>query len=135
MAQTQIRSKVLAAAKTEHLLLLVDGNPLPNAVAGKLLAESSGTITLVHSGGATGTAEVAQRLHTWLNGQKVAERVQLKEVGESNPTSIFTGVQERLNAVHAQRVGLNYTGGTKAMSVHAYRAVAQWTTEKRVTPV
>lgn len=36
--------------QVDHLILLVGGNPLPNAVAGKLLARSGGTITLLHSG-------------------------------------------------------------------------------------
>ena len=126
---------LLEEKKTEHLVLLVGGNPLPNAVVGKLLAKPGGTVTLIHSAGPTGTADVAQRLRAWFNEHKVAQSVELKEVEESNPTSIFRGVQECLKAVSAQRVGLNYTGGTKAMSVHAYRALEQWAKEKSVTPV
>jgi len=113
---------------TEHVLLLVGGNPLPNAVAGKLLTADSGTITLIHS---KDTLGVAQRLKSWLSGEGVAKAVDLKEVSESSPPSIVQGVQERLNAVNAQLVGLNYTGGTKAMSVHAYRAIEQWANEQR----
>src|SRR5207253_8124395 len=30
------------------------------------------------------------------------------------------------NKAHEVRVGLNYTGGTKVMSVHAYRALEKW---------
>ena len=117
--------------KTEHLLLLVGGNPLPNAVAGKLLAAPGGTITLVHS---KDTADVAQRLKKWLSSQEKVEVV-LKEVSESSPASVVQGVQNCLDPIGAQSVGLNYTGGTKAMSVHAYRAVEQWAKQNGVTPV
>ncbi|HWP47345.1 MAG TPA: hypothetical protein VNM22_09310 [Candidatus Limnocylindrales bacterium] len=130
-----MNSQALQSAKTGHLFLLVGGNPLPNAVAGKLLTAPGGTITLIHSGGAAGTAKVAQRLCKWLKEQGVTQSVELKEVGESDPTSIVAGAQERLKAIKAQRVGLNYTGGTKAIAVHAYRAVEQWTKEKGITPV
>jgi hypothetical protein len=126
---------VLEPFKTKHLILLVGANPLPNAVAGKLLAAPDGTITLVHSGSAAGTAYVAQRLHGWLKKQKVVNTVELKEVEESSPSSIVRGVQERLNAIQPKTVGLNYTGGTKAMSVHAYRTVEHWAREKSITPV
>jgi len=135
MEQKQIHAEALEDVRSDHLLLLVGGNPLPNAVAGKLLTAREGTITLFHSRGAAGTGDVAQRLCAWLNKQGVVRSVGLKEVEESNPTSIFSGVQERLNSVGAHRVGLNYTGGTKAMSVHAYRAVEQWAKEKNTTPV
>jgi len=118
--------------KAEHLILLVGGNPLPNAVAGKLLIAPGGTITLVHSG-ASGTAGIAQRLRGWLQQQAVAKTVELKEVEESSATSIIRGVRERLEAISAATVGLHYTGGTKAMSVHAYRTVEQWAKEKNIT--
>ncbi len=130
-----MNSQALQFAKTEHLLLLVGSNPLPNAVAGKLLTAPDGTISLIHSGGATGTAEVAQRLATWLKEQEVTQSVKFKEVEESNPTSISRGVAECLEVIKVQRVGLNYTGGTKAMAVHAYRAMERWTKEKSITPV
>lgn len=128
-------TSLASKTKTEHLILLVGGNPLPNAVAGKLLVSPNGTITLVHSGGPGGTADVAQRLRAWFTGQGIVASVELKEVEESSPTSVIRSVQERLGSVNAQSVGLNYTGGTKAMSVHAYRAVEQWAEQKGITAV
>ena len=113
--------------QSDHLLLLVGSNPLPNAVAGKLLTAQGGTVTLIHS---DSFSQVAQRLRVWLSHQGVTE-VRLKEVGESHPVSIAQNVQAELQSVHVQRVGLNYTGGTKAMSVHAYRAVEQWASAQR----
>jgi len=121
--------------QTNHLLLLVGGNPLPNAIAGKLLIAPGGTITLVHSGGTAGTARIAERLSGWLKQQGVARTVELKEVEESSATSIIRGVRERLETINARTIGLHYTGGTKAMSVHAHRAVEHWAREKSITPV
>ncbi len=120
--------------KVEHLILLVGGNPLPNAVAGKLLVKPRGTITLIHS---PETANIAKRLHEWFKNQV---NVRLKEVKEANPTSIIRGVEEclveeRLKEAQSPTVGLNYTGGTKVMAVHAYRAVEQWGRATGITPV
>lgn len=120
----------LSNYQADHLLLLVGGNPLPNAVAGKLLVAPGGTVTLVHS---RDTLDVAQKLEKWLCAQKNVnlESMKLKEVEESNPASVFDCVQERLEAFRAQHVGLNYTGGTKVMSVHAYRAIEKWMEAKK----
>ncbi len=116
--------------RSEHLFLLVGSNPLPNAVAGKLLTVQGGTITLVHS---ENFFQVVQRLQRWLCQQGLPN-VRLKEVGESHPVSIAQNVRAELQAVNARSVGLNYTGGTKAMSVHAYRAVEQWGQSTGVKP-
>ncbi len=111
--------------KTEHLILLVGANPLPNAVAGRLLVAPGGEITLVHS---KGTAEVAHKLCRWLSESGI--KVKFREVEESDPYSIIEGLQAVLDTGSAQKVGLHYTGGTKAMSVHTYRALERWAGEK-----
>jgi hypothetical protein len=46
----------------------------------------------------------------------------LVEVEESNPNNIYNKVKEKI-ADCTGSIGLNYTGGTKTMSVHAYRAL------------
>lgn len=114
--------------KVDHLLLLVGGNPLPNAVAGVLLSTPGKTITLLHSGD---TAVTAQRLANWLK-QHTQCSVQFKQVDEASPTSIKQGVHAQLQTIRAESVGLHYTGGTKAMAVHAYRVVEEW--EKHQSP-
>jgi len=116
---------------SDHLFLLIGSNPLPNAVAGRLLGTQGGTITLIHS---ENSFQVAQRLQSWLIRQRFPN-VRLKEVGESHPVSIAENVRAELQAINARHVGLHYTGGTKAMSVHAYRAVDQWVQGKGVKPV
>jgi len=119
--------------KVQHLILLVGSNPLPNAVAGRLLVQPGGVITLIHS---SDSFSVAQRLKEWLEKEhKNKGMVKLKEAEESEPYSIYQGVRKRLEEVQAKSIGLNYTGGTKMMSVHAYRAVEQWAKDKGIMPV
>lgn len=113
--------------QSDHLILLVGGNPLPNAVAGKLLLKLGGTITLLHSGN---TAAIAQKVRVWLINHTQGQ-VQFKQIDEASPTSIINGVNTQLKSVRADTVGLHYTGGTKTMSVHAYRAVEQWAKDKK----
>lgn len=121
----------LSRYQSDHLILLVGGNPLPNAVAGKLLSKPGGTITLLHSGN---TAATAQKLHAWLSSHTQAA-IQFKQIDEVSPASIAQGVTAQLRSVRADTVGLHYTGGTKTMSVHAYRAVEQWGQTQHLTPV
>jgi hypothetical protein len=125
MAET---SDELSPYQVDHLLLLVGGNPLPNAVTGKLLVKSGGMISLLHS---SDTAVTAQRLSTWL-GQQTQAAIQFKQVDEASPADIIRGIREQLRTVRAETVGLHYTGGTKAMAVHAYRAVESW--DKQLKP-
>ncbi|MCX7681312.1 MAG: hypothetical protein N2508_05010 [Anaerolineae bacterium] len=102
--------------KSEHLFLLVGTNPLPNYVAGKLLLKPDGYIYLVHT---DETAQIAERLIAVL--RVTADRVTMIEVKEAQGDDIFEKVEKY--ARDKQDVGLHYTGGTKAMAVHAYRAV------------
>lgn len=102
--------------QTNHLFLLIGTNPLPNYVAARLLAKPDGRIYLVHS---VETAGVANRLVAALgldrgNGIKI-------QVDDADAHNIFGKV--KAHAPGEQSVGLNYTGGTKAMAVHAYGAV------------
>ncbi|MCA9941320.1 MAG: hypothetical protein KC418_21915 [Anaerolineales bacterium] len=117
--------------KSDHLFLLVGGNPLPNAVAGKLLLREGGTIVLVHS---NDTAAVAGRLAAWLEMQGV-QHISYAPVPEADALKIRNGVREKMPGDSQKSVGLHYTGGTKAMAVHAYRAVADWAKEQKSTPV
>ncbi len=121
---------LVSLPQSEHLFLLIGSNPLPNAVAGKLLTAPGGKITFLCS---HDSFQVALRLQGWLKDQGFPKENlrHPKKVGESQPASIAQGVHAELQAVNARRVGLHYTGGTKAMSVHAYRVVEQWAQERR----
>jgi len=122
--------------KVKHLILLVGSNPLPNAVAGKLLVESGGTISLIYS---EGTSEIAERLKNWLEAEYKKEGTEIKvikrEVNESQPPSIYKKVKDILNEVNEKSIGLNYTGGTKMMAVHAYQTVKCWAEKNDINPI
>ncbi|QZZ22903.1 DUF1887 family protein [Leptothermofonsia sichuanensis E412] len=108
--------------QVDHLFLLIGENPLPNYVAARLLLQQGGTPYLVYT---TGTERPAQRLQRILDneltGFQKAQLVPLEEY-ESDAHQIQTRIQKVVKDLNGQ-VGLNYTGGTKAMAVHAYRAM------------
>ncbi len=133
--------------QVDHLLLLVGSNPVPNAVAGRLLTTTAGTITLIHS---KDGFKLAQRLKSWfVRAGYSAGKIDFKEVKESDSHSVSTVVHQALNEyehtvlgenksdsnsaneAREVRVGINYTGGTKVMSVHAYRALENWINEPK----
>jgi len=99
----------------DHLFVLVGGNPLPNYVAGKLLLKAGDAIHLIHS---PGTASVANRL------AKCFEHSYSHEIqNPSNGGEIGDVIQAALAQIPGNAdVGLHYTGGTKAMAVHAHSA-------------
>ncbi|MEG4442302.1 DUF1887 domain-containing protein [Microcoleus sp. AT9_B5] len=114
--------------KVDHLFLLIGENPLPNYVAAMLLLNQGGTLYLVHT---THTEKQANRLQTILNNEPIglnkAELVSLDEY-ESDAFKIKKAMSSPLKINNGKiglngTIGLNYTGGTKAMAVHAYRTV------------
>src|SRR5919199_399892 len=108
--------------KVNHLFLLVGENPLPNYIAAKMLLKEGGTVYLVHS---TDTAPKADCLKRRLE----SINFELISLGKSEADSsvirqkIQTCVGKILEKHSDTTFGLNYTGGTKAMSVHSYRAL------------
>ncbi len=113
--------------QTDHLFLLVGTNPLPNYVAALLLVRDGGTIYLLHSGGRYGTGEIATRLKQAIqNRQPQVQNVIPYEVDEANGNRIVQKVSEIIKNQPADAsVGLHYSGGTKPMAVHVYRAIEQ----------
>jgi len=109
--------------QTRHLFLLVGTNPLPNYVAGKLLLDRTEDeedpyhVYFVHT---DKTIKIAERLRKKLNLPVV--NYQYIIVKEAKPEDIQTEVEKALPE-HTTSIGLNFTGGTKAMAVHAYQAV------------
>ncbi len=104
--------------QTDNLILLVGTNPLPNYVAARLLLKPNGKIHLVCS---SDTESIAGRLER----QFARDGLQFERrplVDEGKPRDIYKAIHQ-LMAGMSGSVGLHYTGGTKAMSVHAYRAV------------
>ncbi len=107
--------------KVEHLFLLIGENPLPNYVAAKLLLNKGGTAYLVHT---TDTETSAYRLQKILTSELNGIRVKLPSLSEyeSDAFHIQKKIKEELEKINNGRIGLNYTGGTKAMAVHSYKA-------------
>ncbi len=102
--------------RTDHLVLLVGENPLPNYIAAKLLLEDEGVLHLLYS---DETLKIAERLRSHLGGT-----VCLTCVNPTDAEDIARKTHQQLRGITGT-VGLHYTGGTKAMAVHAYRAVEQ----------
>ncbi|AKB19475.1 hypothetical protein [Methanosarcina sp. WWM596] len=102
--------------RSENLVLLVGTNPLPNYVACHLLSKPSSHIFFVCT---KATNKIADNL---INVLKIGEDKWTKiQVDESNSNNIYSKISNQLEG--KQLIGLNYTGGTKAMAVHTYRAV------------
>lgn len=110
--------------RTDYLFLLVGTNPLPNYVSALSFAKKEGTIILLHSGGNRGTAEIAKNLK-WVITKRLPEvRIEPREIFENDGMRITARVDEILGNINRQAtIGLNYTGGTKAMAVHVYQAI------------
>ena len=107
---------------TDNLFVLVGTNPLPNFVAARLLLKPGGKVYLVHS---DVTDDTAKRLITLLGRDDIG-RTQRILVRSGDPDMIYTEVKRAAsNAIGQGSVGLNYTGGTKPMAVHAHRAVEE----------
>jgi len=101
--------------QTDHLFLLIGTNPLPNYVAAKLLCPT-GKVHLLCS---RETQEVAQRVKDRLGDFAVVRPI----LEECEPSQIYQKISEIIREIpDDQTIGLHYTGGTKAMAVHAHRA-------------
>jgi hypothetical protein len=109
-----------AEFQTDHLMLLMGTNPLPNYVAANLLMRPETRLHLVV------TTEIMQaktdRTLIKLLGRDPADAQQYLEVSSSDPASIFKRVREQVEKWPGSW-GLHYTGGKKSMVAHAYRAV------------
>lgn len=109
----------------DDLLLLVGTNPLPNWVAAKMLLKPKGCVHLIST---SGVKEPCKRLQDILEKKETltVERIETKE---ADADVIFKDVKRYAEKLKKQndgrKIGLNYTGGTKMMSVHANRAIRE----------
>ena len=113
--------QLFAPYRTDPLFLLIGTNPLPNYVAACLLAPENGTIYLLHS---EDTFEVADRLARRLSRVRPSATLIPRQIDESDGDKIIAKIEEMTAKLgRGMRIGLNYSGGTKAMAVHAYYAL------------
>jgi len=106
--------------RTEHLVLLIGSNPLPNYIAAHLLWRRFGDPSSMHLVYSSETLQTAKNLARQLGMEWADLKTCL--VNESDVRAIYEGVQRMVQPLEGS-IGLHYTGGTKAMAVHAYRAV------------
>lgn len=110
---------------SDQLFLLVGTNPLPNYISALILTRSDSTVYLLHS---IATRHISSALEILLQRQRPALQVKPHEIEESNIHSLIRKLEklaENLNEASGS-VGLNYTGGTKPMAVHAYRTLERY---------
>jgi len=101
----------------DHLVVLVGGNPLPNYLAARQLLSPDGTIYPIYT---AMSADVATQLLRAVIGK---DDVQLpRRITGNDSVDVVEVVQRAIKAGRGRRIGLHYTGGTKRMAVHAYRA-------------
>jgi hypothetical protein len=103
--------------KTNNLFLLMGTNPLPNYVAAKLLLAPEGCIYFVHTSETNKITDKLIEILKLKRGQ-TCEKIPIEDADSSNVFSQISHYSEG-----KKDIGLNYTGGTKIMSVHAYRAI------------
>jgi hypothetical protein len=99
--------------QTEHLMLLVGTNPLPNAVAAKLLIGARTQVAFLVT---PETHSIAMHL-----ARTLGISASYLQVNDSDPDSVYGTVRQWAEGKHS--IGLNYTGGTKVMAVKAVQAV------------
>lgn len=112
--------------KSDHLFLLIGQNPLPNFVAAMSLTCQGATVHLLHSDGRNGPATtlLAQSLGEVLQARRPDVKVDPRGISDSEAGAIYDQVKRLANGLDGQ-IGLNYTGGTKAMAVHSHRALSE----------
>lgn len=123
----------------DHLFLLVGSNPLPNFVATRLLTKDKATIHLLysedtHTQNIPSTRDEAVYLAGVLQADSALQSrgVQVappRGIHDSNGREIENQLGTICNDAGLARgtttsIGFNYTGATKSMSVHTYRALA-----------
>lgn len=113
--------------QVRHLFLLIGENPLPNYVAARTLLKFGGIAYLIYT---SQTELQAKRLRDCLDAcsELSLQDAQLISIDgyESDSYHIHQEVERAIQKLpQDDSVGLNYTGGTKAMAVHAYHAFIQ----------
>lgn len=112
--------------QTDHLILLIGSNPLPNYVAVYTLCPT-GKLHLLHSNSTEKTAE--KFFHQFGPARCPPENLRNLGADESNPQKVKQVIEAVLAGIPPnETIGLHYTGGTKVMSVYAYHTA---TNDKR----
>lgn len=103
--------------KSQHLFVLVGGNPLPNVVAIRLLLRENGHVYLVHTAQTNKIADRICQSAGLVLGQSATKLL----VDDGNAAEMRTKVLRQ--AAQKSSIGLNYTGGTKHMALHVFQGL------------
>lgn len=106
--------------RCDHLFLLVGTNPLPNWVATRLLLRQTGQLYLVNS---QETLDISRRLAKYATRHGYSQAVYVPVGNSHKKSSVERAIGGRVAGIRGGVIGLNYTGGTKVMSVHGYRTI------------
>ena len=115
--------------KNTHLVLLVGTNPLPNYVVASLLKDSISKISLIYSEN-TNDQKGTRDLKNYLLNEirRIIPEITCYEIPLNDISSsarIRQDLTRYLKISSNECVHLNYTGGTKPMSVHVYNYIKQ----------
>lgn len=113
----------------ENLILLVGTNPLPNYVVAKYFLinnQNLKKIWLVHSekqNDDAGTKEIAERIKDVIQKEHPKMNFDYCPLADISNARTIKSTVERIILPKIDSMHFNYTGGTKAMAVHVYRAI------------
>jgi hypothetical protein len=112
-----IMSTIPEDLKSQHLFVLVGGNPLPNYVAIRLLRRDNGHVYLVHTAQTTKIADRICQVAGLVLGQNATKLL----VDDGNAAGMRTTVLGLARSKSG--IGLNYTGGTKHMALNVFQGL------------
>ncbi|MCB0129576.1 MAG: hypothetical protein KDD78_01950, partial [Caldilineaceae bacterium] len=115
--------------QAKHLFVLVGKNPLPNVVAIRLLKPADGQVYLVHT---SPLAPIVPRICTAAGLTLDTDAFPIS-INDEKGAQIVTKVAAA--AKGKTSLGLNYTGGTKHMVLHAFQGIQQAAQANHVQPV
>lgn len=115
--------------RAEHLFVLVGTNPLPNVVAIRLLMPETGCVYFLY------TATTSLFVDRIIQAGHLPPAVTVKRIMVDEEKG--AQIEEKVASAAAGKssLGLNYTGGTKHMVLHAYEAVRNAAQALKVQPV
>ena len=105
--------------RSSHLFVLVGLNPLPVWVAARLLLRQGGRLYLVHTERVRPAAEELAKRWIAAGGYQPT----YVPISPFDSREIVHHLAEQLMTISEGLVGFNYTGGTKVMAIHGYRAL------------
>ncbi len=108
--------------KADTLILIVGSNPLPNYVAAMLLAKDDARIVFIST---RTTEKFAHRIYDSVKAKRPGLRdAAFVEICEADRSKIIYALDDQLTPLIKESpnevIGLNYTGGTKAMAAHTF---------------